>query len=73
MFNPRPNQMKVIQFEKGRMGILAVPGSGKTHTLSFLAANLVYKGLVNDDQEVLIVTLVNSSVDYFSKRVAGFI
>ena len=73
MFNPRPNQMKVIQFEKGRMGILAVPGSGKTHTLSFLAANLVYKGLVNDDQEVLIVTLVNSAVDNFSKRVAGFI
>jgi len=73
MFKARPNQKEIINFKKGRMGVSAVPGSGKTHTLSYLAANLIAKGLVNDDQEVLIVTLVNSSVDNFSQRITKFI
>ena len=73
MFKARPNQQGIIDFEKGRMGVAAVPGSGKTHTLSYLAANLIAKGLVEDDQEVLIVTLVNSSVDNFSQRISKFI
>ena len=54
------------------MGISAVPGSGKTYTLSYLAAQLVATGLA-DDQEVLIVTLVNAAVDNFRRRVAGFV
>jgi DNA helicase-2/ATP-dependent DNA helicase PcrA len=57
---------------RGKMGVSAVPGSGKTHTLSYLAAQLVAAGL-DDDQEVLIVTLVNSAVDNFRSRIAGFI
>ncbi len=73
MFKARPNQQEIIDFEKGRMGVAAVPGSGKTHTLSYLAANLIAKGLIEDDQEVLIVTLVNSSVDNFSQRITKFI
>jgi DNA helicase-2/ATP-dependent DNA helicase PcrA len=73
MFKARPSQQEIINFEKGRMGVSAVPGSGKTHTLSYLAANLIAKGLVGDDQEVLIVTLVNSSVDNFSQRISKFI
>ncbi|UCC89818.1 MAG: ATP-dependent helicase [Anaerolineales bacterium] len=54
------------------MGISAVPGSGKTYTLSYLAAQLVATGLA-DDQEVLIVTLVNSAVNNFRKNISGFI
>jgi len=73
MFKPRPNQLEIVNFEQGRMGISAVPGSGKTHTLSYLAANLIAKGLINDDQEILIVTLVNSAVDNFTQRISGFI
>ncbi len=55
------------------MGVAAVPGSGKTHTLSYLAARLIIDGHIEDDQEILIVTLVNSAVDNFSARVAGFV
>ena len=55
------------------MGISAVPGSGKTHTLSMLAAKLVSSETLAEDQEVLIVTLVNSAVDNFAARVAGFL
>jgi DNA helicase-2/ATP-dependent DNA helicase PcrA len=56
---------------QGRMGVSAVPGSGKTLILSYLAAQLVATGLA-DDQEVLIVTLVNSAVDNFRRRIARF-
>jgi len=33
---------------------------GKTHTLSYLAAKLILEGRIESDQEILIVTLVNS-------------
>ncbi len=73
MFTPRPKQAAVLAYTGGRMGVSAVPGSGKTQTLSALAAQLVASGLLADDQEVLIVTLVNSAVDNFARRVAGFV
>ena len=73
MFKARPGQHEVIEYQNGKMGIAAVPGSGKTHTLSYLAARLVAGEQLADDQEVLIVTLVNSAVDNFSSRVAGFL
>lgn len=73
MFNPRPGQAEVLRYAGGKMGISAVPGSGKTHTLSALAALLVSSRDLGEDQEVLIVTLVNSAVDNFASRVAGFL
>ena len=73
MFKPRPRQQEVLEYRGGKMGVSAVPGSGKTYTLSYLAAQLVASGMLDDDQEVLIVTLVNSAVDNFAGRVAGFI
>jgi DNA helicase-2/ATP-dependent DNA helicase PcrA len=66
-------QEPVINYTGGKMGVAAVPGSGKTHTLSYLAARLIIDGHIEDDQEILIVTLVNSAVDNFSARVAGFV
>ncbi len=72
MFKPRPMQAEILKYERGMMGVAAVPGSGKTATLSALAAQLITRGLINDDQEILIVTLVNSAVDNFSTRIAGF-
>lgn len=73
MFKPRPKQLEILQYKSGKMGISAVPGSGKTQTLSYLAANLLLEGLLEDDQEILIVTLVNSAVNNFSARIAGFL
>ncbi|OQY22460.1 MAG: hypothetical protein B6I35_05920 [Anaerolineaceae bacterium 4572_32.2] len=73
MFKPRPKQQQVLDYIGGKMGVSAVPGSGKTLTLSALAAQLVASGRLEDDQEVLVVTLVNSAVDNFTGRVGGFI
>ncbi len=73
MFEPRPKQQEVLGYTSGRMGVSAVPGSGKTCTLSYLAAKLVASEVLEDDQEVLVVTLVNSAVDNFVSRVADFV
>ncbi len=73
LFTPRPNQAEVLAYPGGKMGISAVPGSGKTHTLSALAARLIRSGVLGDDQEILIVTLVNSSVDNFYTRISSFV
>ncbi len=71
-FTPRPSQQNILRYNGGRLGIAAVPGAGKTHILSALAAQLIHEGALGDDQEVLIVTLVNSAVDNFKNRIEGF-
>ncbi len=71
--NPRQAQSEILAYTHGWMGISAVPGSGKTHTLSALAATLLADERLAPDQEVLIVTLVNSAVHNFSQRIAWFI
>ena len=69
----RPSQQKILTYRGGTMGIAAVPGAGKTFTLSALAAEIIARDVLEADQEVLIVTLVNSAVDNFSARVSEFI
>jgi DNA helicase-2/ATP-dependent DNA helicase PcrA len=71
-FYPRPSQQKILEYTGGRLGIAAVPGAGKTHILSALAAKIIHEGWVASDQEVLIVTLVNSAVDNFESRIKRF-
>jgi DNA helicase-2/ATP-dependent DNA helicase PcrA len=69
----RPAQEEVLRYQGGKMGVSAVPGSGKTWTLSLLAAEIVARGELAEDQEVLVVTLVNSAVDHFYQRVSSFL
>jgi DNA helicase-2/ATP-dependent DNA helicase PcrA len=71
-FIPRPSQEQILRNRGGRLGIAAVPGAGKTQILTPLAAQIIANGALADDQEVLIVTLVNSAVDNFESRVKRF-
>jgi len=71
-FTPRPSQQKILEYQGGYLGIAAVPGAGKTHILSALAARIIQEGRLQDGQEVLIVTLVNSAVDNFEARIKKF-
>jgi DNA helicase-2/ATP-dependent DNA helicase PcrA len=69
----REPQQAVVNYAGGRMGVSAVPGSGKTLTLSYLAAELVARlteANLEDQQEVLIVTFTNSAVNTFRMRIA---
>jgi DNA helicase-2/ATP-dependent DNA helicase PcrA len=72
-YSPRPAQKKILAYRGGTMGVSAVPGSGKTWTLSLLAAELINSRILSEDQEVLVVTLVNSAVYNFSIRISSFL
>ncbi len=71
-FIPRPSQEQILRYRGGSLGIAAVPGAGKTQILSALAAQIIASGALGGDQEVLIVTLVNSAVDNFESRIKRF-
>ncbi|MCC6615458.1 MAG: ATP-dependent helicase [Anaerolineae bacterium] len=73
MFKPRPKQAEVLAYQQGLMGVSAVPGSGKTSTLSYLAARLVAVADLEEDQEILIVTLVKSAVGNFAAAMARYL
>ena len=53
------------------MAVSAVPGSGKTFTLSMLAAELLRQGCVDLEmgQQIMVVTYLNSSVETFRARI----
>lgn len=65
----RTSQEEVMTYRKGLMGISAVPGSGKTWTLSNLAVRLILSADLEPDQEILVVTFSNSAADNFSNRI----
>jgi DNA helicase-2/ATP-dependent DNA helicase PcrA len=71
-FIPRFSQQEILKYRGGRLGIAAVPGAGKTQILSALAAQIIQSDVLQDGQEVLIVTLVNSAVDNFEARIKRF-
>jgi len=72
-FKPRSAQEDILSYQGGTMGVSAVPGSGKTWTLSYLAAQLIINNSLDSDQEVLVVTLVNSAVHNFTQRISQFL
>jgi DNA helicase-2/ATP-dependent DNA helicase PcrA len=67
----RPAQAEILQYNEGPLAISAVPGSGKTYTLSLLAAKLIAEERIQpmSDQQVLVVTYLNASVDTFRARI----
>jgi DNA helicase-2/ATP-dependent DNA helicase PcrA len=73
----RPAQQAILTYRAGRMAVSAVPGSGKTFTLTQLATQLLAEGYERanpfldpeTDQQVLIVTYLNASVDTFKARI----
>ncbi len=69
----RDSQTEVLRYRSGWMGISAVPGSGKTWTLSHLAAKLLLTVDLQPDQEILVVTFANSAVDNFTSRIGELV
>lgn len=70
---PRPSQARILEYRQGRMGVSAVPGSGKTWTLSLLAARLVRETKLERGQQILVVTLVNAARGKFEQQVREFL
>lgn len=72
-FVPRESQARILAYTGGKMGVSAVPGSGKTTTLSALAAKLVQGAQLARGQQILVVTLVNSARGKFDQQVRLFL
>ena len=80
-FKLRAKQQQVYDYTGGTMGVSAVPGSGKTFTLSALAAKLVEQllaeGRVDEEtgieREVLIVTFSNAAAANFAARIGAIL
>jgi len=66
----RESQQKILAYQAGFAAISAVPGSGKTFTLTNLAAELLSTGRVdvNAGQSVLLVTYQNAGVENIQSR-----
>ena len=69
----RQSQAEVLRYRSGWMGISAVPGSGKTWTLSQLAAKLLLTVELEPEQEILVVTFANSAVDNFTNQIGALV
>ncbi|NLD74846.1 MAG: ATP-dependent helicase [Chloroflexi bacterium] len=65
----RREQREALAYRGGRLAVSAVPGSGKTLTLSLLAARLILEGRIGPRGEVLLVTVQNSAVVNISQRI----
>ncbi|MCS5422531.1 MULTISPECIES: UvrD-helicase domain-containing protein [Psychrilyobacter] len=63
----RREQELIMNYTGGKMAIPAVPGGGKTFILSRLAAKLVKE--LEGEEEILILTYMNSSVNNFKHRI----
>jgi DNA helicase-2/ATP-dependent DNA helicase PcrA len=66
-FISRPSQFEILRYRGGGLGIAAVPGAGKTFTLSALAAQIIQSGMLGNEQYFLIVSMFNSVVDKFEQ------
>lgn len=69
----RASQEQILRYCRGFMGIAAVPGSGKTWTLSQLASKLILQTDLAPEQEILIVTFSNSAADNFATRIGDLV
>lgn len=72
----RPKQFEIMGYQRGKVGVAAVPGSGKTFTLAHLAANLVRRLSERkdaDQSEVLIVTFTNVAMNSFKRRLSDIL
>ncbi len=80
-FKLREKQQQVYDYTGGTMAVSAVPGSGKTFTLSALAAKLVEQLLAEGnvdaetgtEREVLIVTFSNAAAANFAARIGAIL
>ncbi len=74
-FRPRPGQREILEYAGSRMGVSAVPGSGKTAAVAALTAHLLNqrgKGpapLVPPGGRVLVVTYQTAAADALRVRI----
>lgn len=64
---PREDQKPVLKYEKGKMGIMAVPGAGKTTILLALIMKLIEQKV--KPENIFVLTYMESAAKNFKERI----
>ena len=64
---PRPDQMPVLEYKKGSLGIMAVPGAGKTTILLALIIKLIKEDVKSSN--IFVLTYMESAAKNFKERI----
>ncbi len=64
---PRDDQKPVLDYKKGKMGIMAVPGAGKTTILLALIIKLINEGI--NPENIFVLTYMESAAKNFKERI----
>jgi Superfamily I DNA and RNA helicases len=65
----RPQQSQVVGSRARFVGVSSVPGSGKSETIARAGAEIILRGQLADDQEILLVTFSRSATGNFKRRI----
>ena len=73
-FQPRRGQREILEYDRGSLGVSAVPGSGKTATMAALAARLLAERghpgrALPEGGRILVVTYQNAAVEALRTRI----
>ena len=68
---PREDQKPVLDYKSGKMGIMAVPGAGKTTILLALIVNLMQNGVKAEN--IFVLTYMESAAKNFKERIKQII
>ncbi|MBQ4123299.1 ATP-dependent helicase [bacterium] len=64
---PRDDQKPVLDYKRGKMGIMAVPGAGKTTILLALIMKLINSGI--SPENIFVLTYMESAAKNFKERI----
>lgn len=64
---PRDDQKPVLEYNSGKMGVIAVPGAGKTTILLFLVIKLMLSG--TKAENIFVLTYMESAAKNFKERI----
>jgi DNA helicase-2/ATP-dependent DNA helicase PcrA len=68
---PRDDQKPVLDYKKGKMGIMAVPGAGKTTILLALIIKLIKDGI--KPENIFVLTYMEAAAKNFKERIKSAI
>ncbi len=63
---PREDQKQVLEYKEGRMGVMAVPGAGKTTILLALIMKLIKQGV--NSENIFVLTYMDSAAKNFKEK-----
>ena len=68
---PREDQKPVLEYKNGKMGVMAVPGAGKTTIMLALIIKLINEGV--KPENIFVLTYMESAAKNFKERIKAAI